>query len=438
MGPPVPLEGERWPGGEGSRVIAVGSNAFSFPAGNLTREQRRHFFVGNAFFNQAWTSSPSSTTARDGVGPLFHATSCSTCHFRDGRGQAPEEGGVLLEGVVKLQRDGAPDPHWGGQLQPFGIGDLLGEALPVVNWEEVPGAYPDGTEYTLRRPILRLENPAYGGDVNGLVTSMRIAPAMIGLGLLEAIEEENILALADPDDSNGDGISGRVQRTEDGRLGRFGWKAGTATVAEQVAAAFSGDMGLTSSLRPDEQCTSAQDVCTPEAYGAEPGEPEVQPRIFEAMVVYSQALAVPPRPFYDDEGALEGRVLMDEVGCTSCHTQVFVTGRGALGDDTIQAMEGQLIFPYTDLLLHDMGPELADGFTELEANGQEWRTPPLWGIGRADDVGGGEAFFLHDGRARTFEEAILWHGGEAEASREAFMNLPAEEREKLLRFLRSQ
>ena len=432
--PLAPYEGEQLGGGETTNLLAVGSQAFTFPAANLSRSLRTRFFTGNAFFNQAWVAAPASTTARDGVGPMFHARSCSACHFRDGRGAPPDAGGLVEEGVVKLAviRDGEAhaDPRYGGQLQPFGIDGVLGEASPIVQWAEEAGVFPDGTEYSLRTPTLTLEAPAYGEFDENIQTGIRMAPGMVGLGLLEAITAEDIEAGADADDTDGDGVSGRVQRV-DGVIGRFGWRAGATSVDEQIAGAFSGDMGLTSALRPDEQCTESQPECTAAGNGNDEEGYEVNSNVFEAVAVYSRTLAVPARRSVANADVLAGRELMKEVGCTSCHTERFTTGPA-----TIPALADQRIFPYTDLLLHAMGDGLADGVPEHEASGSEWRTPPLWGIGLIDAVNG-HLFLMHDGRARGFEEAILWHGGEGEGARERYMELSAGERAQLIRFLES-
>lgn len=432
--PLAPYEGEQLGGGETTNILAIGSQAFTFPASNISRPLRTRFFTGNAFFNQAWVAAPATTTARDGVGPMFHARSCSACHFRDGRGAPPEEGGLVEEGVVKLAvvRGGQaqPDARYGAQLQPFGIEGVLGEASPVVRWTEEPGVMPDGTAYSLRKPTLTLEAPAYGDFDDMIQTGIRMAPGMVGLGLLEAIRVEDIEALEDPDDADGDGVSGRTQRV-DGVLGRFGWRAGAPNIDAQIAGAFSGDMGLTSALRPDEQCTDAQPECTAAGNGNDAEGYEVSANVFEAVGIYSRVLAVPARRSVANVEVLAGRELMKDLGCTSCHAERFITGPA-----DIPALAEERIFPYTDLLLHDMGEGLADGVPEHEASGSEWRTPPLWGIGLIEAVNG-HLFLMHDGRARGFEEAILWHRGEGEGSRARYMSLSPAERAQLIRFLES-
>ena len=264
--------------------------------------------------------------------------------------------------------------------------------------------------------------------------SPRIAPAVIGMGLLEAIPEASILALSDPDDVDGDGISGRPNyvwdvRKEEAVLGRFGWKANQPTLEQQSAGAFLGDIGITSSLFPEENCPSKQESCQEALNG---GQPEVTDRRLGRVTVYVQTLAVPAMRNPDDEVVQQGARLFVQSQCSLCHAPMHVTG----DTHTLAPLRNQTIFPYTDLLLHDMGPGLADDRPDGEASGTEWRTPPLWGIGLVDTVNG-HTMFLHDGRARNLEEAILWHGGEADESRQRFMGLTSEERDALLRFLES-
>jgi CxxC motif-containing protein (DUF1111 family) len=270
--------------------------------------------------------------------------------------------------------------------------------------------------------------------------SPRVAPQMIGLGLLEAIPAADILAGADPDDADGDGISGRAQivwSAAHGRpmLGRFGHKAGNATVLDQSAAAFAGDMGISNPLFPDGagDCTEVQAACRAAPHGdGEARVFEIDAEGLDLTVFYALNLGVPARRDVSDPEVLRGKQVFYDAGCTSCHTPKFVTHR--LADQPAQSF--QLIWPYTDLLLHDMGDGLADNRPEARADGREWRTAPLWGIGLTETVSG-HTYFLHDGRARSLLEAILWHGGEAQAARDRVVGLPTGEREALLRFLES-
>jgi CxxC motif-containing protein (DUF1111 family) len=420
-------------GGEGT-TDASNQNAFGNSARNLTDEERRTFEVGDSFFTQNWVIAPSSTAARDGLGPLFNAQSCSSCHLRDGRGSTnSSQPGLLFRLGVPDQSTIAPDPAYGDQLQDRSILDVPAEGEMRVIYTEQPGTYTDGSPYTLHRPVYTLGDLAYGDISIDVLVSPRLAPAVIGDGLLEAIPVDEILKSADPDDMDGDGISGRPNwlidpDTGDQVLGRFGWKANVATVRQQVASAFLGDLGITSSLLPDQNCTRAEIEC---ALAPDGGTPEVSPDIFDQVVFYSRTLAVPARRNLDDPGVIQGAVIFRDIGCESCHQSGQTTG-----ESDIEALAHQVIYPFTDLLLHDMGPGLADHKPDGSATGTEWRTAPLWGIGLTETVNG-HMNFLHDGRGRTLEEAILWHGGEAASAADGFKALDRGQRAELIDFLNS-
>ncbi len=425
-------------GGE-TTAFSKGRNAFELPARNLSNLERRTFEVGDSFFNQNWVTAPSTTDARDGLGPVFNAQSCSSCHAHDGRGRPPEsvddpERGLLLRLSVPGP-DGPVDvPGYGGQLQDRSILGVPAEGAIIITYEELPGRYPDGTPYSLRRPVYHIADPAFGPLDPELMFSPRVAPANFGVGLLEAISREDILSLADPDDLDGDGISGRPNWVLDVRkgqvtLGRFGWKAGQPTVEQQTAKAFSEDIGITSDLFPEQNCTSVQDLCRDAPGG---GSPEIPGERLDKVTFYVQTLAVPAMRDVDDPEVRRGAGLFVEAGCARCHRPSFTTSQ----DHPVAPLRDQLIFPYTDLLLHDMGPGLADGRPDGEATGREWRTAPLWGIGLVRVVNG-HTMFLHDGRARSIEEAILWRGGEVEGSQRHFKGLSSSERAALIRFLTS-
>ncbi len=420
-------------GGEGT-TDSSNRNAFGNSARNLSDEERRIFEVGDSFFTQNWVTAPASTELRDGLGPLLNAQSCSSCHLLDGRGEADgEEPGLLFRiGVI---RDDVveSDPVYGDQIQDRAIIGVPPEATVRTIYTGESGAYPDGTTFELRRPVHELEDLAYGEVSVDTVLSPRLAPPVFGAGLLEAIPESALLDLADPEDSDGDGISGRTNRVLEVAsgemvLGRFGWKANVPTVEQQVAAAFIGDIGITSTLFPHDNCTSTQTECAGAING---GTPEIEDDIFDQVVFYNRTLAVPARRNLDDPAVIDGSDLFAEAGCVSCHQPRHETGPAE-----IDALANQVIFPFTDLLLHDMGPDLADDRPDGEATGSEWRTPPLWGIGLTETVNG-HLDFLHDGRARSLEEAILWHGGEAGTAKDAFMQLSAEQRSQLIAFLES-
>ncbi len=427
-------------GGE-TTAFSSDRNAFSLSARNLTNEQRRTFEIGDSFFTQNWVTAPASTEARDGLGPTFNAQSCSSCHALDGRARPPmdaedgERGLLFRISVPGKSENGAPlaDPVYGGQIQDRAILTVPAEGSVVAAWREISGSYADGEPYTLIAPEYSLKDMAFGPPHPELQMSPRIAPSVFGVGLLEAIPEADILAQADPDDADGDGISGKanmVWDAENGRvaLGRFGWKANVPSVLQQVAGAFLGDIGITSTIFPDENCPPAQADCSAAPNG---GAPELPRDRLDKTTFYNRTLAVPAMRDVDDPQVARGAELFLRANCAACHTPRYTTG-----ESDIDALSGQMILPYTDLLLHDMGDGLADGRPDFEANGREWRTPPLWGIGLVDNVNG-HTRFLHDGRARNLAEAILWHGGEGEAARQAFKNFSREEREALLRFLDS-
>jgi CxxC motif-containing protein (DUF1111 family) len=431
------------------------ADAFSETSGNMPFDHEMDFKLGNALFRKLWVAAPASTKASDGLGPLYNARACQDCHLKDGRGHAPEgpddsrvsmflrlslPGGTTpqeIEGWLATQ----PDPTYGGQLQDLATPGHAAEGQMEVHYDEKPVTLADGTLVSLRAPSYGISAPGYGPLPDGLMISPRVAPQMIGLGLLEAIPAEDILALADPEDADGDGISGRAQivpSVEFGvpMLGRFGLKAGAPTVREQSSAAFAGDMGLSTPLHPapSGDCTAAQSLCLSAPNGAQADHDghEVGTQSLDLVTFYSRNLGVPERRRVSDPQVLRGKQVFHALNCSGCHWPKHVTHR--LDDQPEQSF--QLIWPYTDLLLHDMGPDLADNRPEGRASGREWRTPPLWGIGLTATVSG-QTQFLHDGRARTLLEAILWHGGEAAAARDGVVSLPEPDRAALIAFLES-
>jgi|ETNmetMinimDraft_22_1059887.scaffolds.fasta_scaffold00099_15 CxxC motif-containing protein (DUF1111 family) len=430
----------RMPGGE-TTVFDDSREAFAQPAENLDPRSLAQFFSGDTIFNTNWVNVTSVVQGRDGLGPLFNTRSCSSCHFKDGRGEPPKPGEISNGLLVRLSipgrnENGGPLPHpiYGNQLSVRALPSLEPEASVAVDYQEIEGSYPDGTIYRIQKPTYKIETWAYGDPGPELLSSPRVAPSVFGLGLLESIPEKRLLERADPKDQDRDGISGRVNRVwslSEGKrvIGRFGWKANKATLQDQVAGAFQGDIGITSILTRTENHTLAQTAAARLPSG---GNPELAPRDLEDTVFYMGALAPPIARFENDETYSEGLRLFESLQCASCHTPKHVTR----SDASIPALASQTIYPYTDLLLHDMGEALADGRPDFEASGSEWRTPPLWGIGLIPTVNG-HSRLLHDGRARSIEEAILWHGGEASNSKDAFMRLSSEEREKLIRFVES-
>lgn len=433
--------------GGDTTVFDITPNAFSLAARNLIGERRDRFFVGNSIFNRTWVTAPSSTTSLDGLGPTFNARSCSACHFKDGRGAPPQADdeeflGLLIRlSVPGEDEHGGPlgDPSYGGQLNPRAIMGVLPEATPHVTYADVPGEYADGEAYALRAPTYSMTDLAFGALAENVMQSPRVAPAMIGLGLLEAIDAVVIEDLADEEDADDDGISGRVNRvwdpkTQSVKLGRFGWKANQAGIEQQNSGAFLGDIGITSSLHPSQDCPAPQVECSDAISG---GEPEIDDDTLGDVTYYARMLAVPARRDVDDADVRAGEQLFADFGCTGCHLRELHTGELRTGElHGFPELSQQRIHPYTDLLLHDMGPELADQRPDFLASGTEWRTPPLWGLGLIHTVNG-HTLLLHDGRARDASEAILWHGGEGETAREAFRTASGAERAQLLRFLES-
>ena len=449
---------ERMAGGAATSLASVNANAFSHPSANLSFEGQRDFALGNGLFRKVWVSAPSSTRASDGLGPLFNARACQRCHIKDGRGRPPrnareaatsmviqlsvpartaEERAARGSGLVPF----LPDPVYGSQLQELAVPGVSAEGRMAIAYEEFPLPLNGEKETSLRRPVYSVTDLGYGPMAADVMLSPRVAPPMIGLGLLEAVHPGDILAGADPDDADGDGISGRPSVVRDPdtgarQLGRFGWKASTPSVRRQTARAFSADIGISTPDVPDPwgDCTARQPACRTKPSGVQPrlGHTEAPEPVPELVSFYAANLAVPARRDVDDPVVLRGKALFHRAGCAACHTPKFVTRR-----DAVRAEHRfQLIWPYTDLLLHDMGEGLADHRPVGGASGREWRTPPLWGIGLTGTVSG-HTYFLHDGRARGLLEAVLWHGGEALASRDAVAAMERPDRAALLRFLES-
>jgi CxxC motif-containing protein (DUF1111 family) len=455
----APENFETMQAGKGTTKKIVNQDAFSHFLASLSFEQEETFKLGNALFRKVWVSSPSSTQASDGLGPLFNARACQACHIKDGRGHPPfdasRDSGVSMflrlsvppgETDTRMALDGVfagevGDPTYGTQLQDFAVPGLKAEGRMVIDYTDLPVTLGDGSVVTLRQPAYSVADLAYGPMAEDVMLSPRVAPPMIGLGLIEQVPAEDILALADADDLDGDGISGRANwvidpESQSVMLGRFGWKAGMPTIRSQSAAAFAGDIGISTPLvnKPHGDCTERQTECLamPTGEQARLGVSEAPDPVMDLVTFYSQTLGVPLRRDVGDPAVLRGKAAFYGAGCASCHNPKFVTSRDAENP----ALRFQLIWPYADFLLHDMGPGLADHRPEGQADGYEWRTPPLWGIGLTQTVSG-HTFFLHDGRARNLVEAILWHGGEAQAARDAFANMDAATRKDVIAFLES-
>jgi CxxC motif-containing protein (DUF1111 family) len=432
-------------------------DAFSQSSSNISFEEEGTFKLGNALFRKNWVSSPSSTQASDGLGPLFNERACQNCHLKDGRGRPPEGDSGTTSMFLRLAREAStteekaeladrkalnfPDPVYGSQLQELAVPGLKGEGRMHVDYREQKVTLGDGSVVSLRNPSYSADGLAYGPLDSRTTLSPRLTPPMIGLGLIEQIAPADILAHADPDDRDRDGISGRPNIVRDGQsgeltLGRFGWKAQTASIRQQAADAFAGDIGISTPDMPKHlgDCTEGEKACLAMPNGVQQrlGAVEAPPPVMDLVTFYSQNLAVPARRDLDTRQVLAGKNQFYEMGCIACHTPKFVTRRDAPN----KAQAFQLIWPYSDFLLHDMGPDLADGQAVGEATGSEWRTPPLWGIGLTKTVNGNN-FYLHDGRARTFTEAILWHGGEGQKARGRFAAADTADRDALVKFLGS-
>ncbi|KAF1012242.1 MAG: hypothetical protein GAK32_00280 [Pseudomonas fluorescens] len=438
--------------GGATTVRKSDQNAFSLPSANLPPSRRVDFSVGNSFFRSPWVIAPSTTTARDGLGPLFNTNACQNCHIKDGRGHPPQpDAPNAVSMLVRLSIPDAepyakvieqlgvvPEPVYGEQLQDMAIPGVTPEGKVRVDYTPVPVRFKDGTVLELRKPNLQITQLGYGPMHPDTRFSARVAPPMIGLGLLEAIPEADILRNTDPKTADKDAIVGRANQVWDDAqqktvLGRFGWKAGQPNLNQQNVHAFSGDMGLTTSLRPFDDCTDAQTACKQAPNGNGPdGEPEVSDNILRLVLFYTRNLAVPARRDVNAPQVLAGKNLFFKAGCQGCHTPQFTTSSNAAEPE----LANQVIRPYSDLLLHDMGEGLADNRTEFKAGGRDWRTPPLWGIGLTQAVNG-HTQFLHDGRARNLMEAVLWHDGEARAAQQQVLSFDAGQRAALLAFLNS-
>ncbi len=416
--------------GGDTTVFDTTSFAYMLPAPGLTDAQKAQHTDGDAAFAAEFVTPPAQVNA--GLGPQFNNNGCNSCHIRNGRGM-PRVGADGLRSQllvrVSLPADaGEPDvpggpvpvPGVGRQLQDHAVFGEEPEAHVELTWQEVAGHYADGTAYSLRRPNVAITLADGASLPDNALTSLRQPPPVFGLGLLEAVPDADIAALADPDDADGDGISGKINHVwsvtaQQAVVGRFGHKANQPSLVQQSAGAYFGDMGVTNPLMPDAD-----------------GSTEIDQATLDAAAFYAQTLGVPARRDLDDPAVQRGQKIFAQIGCADCHTPTLHTG-----DSPVAALAHQTIHPYTDLLVHDMGDGLADGRPDFQANGNEWRTAPLWGVGLAQTVLPGVGY-LHDGRARTLAEAILWHGGEAKAARDAFKNrLSAAKRSDLLAFLRS-
>ncbi len=464
---------EHLSGGEATTHIS-NMNAFSQKSRNMEDPNKRIAFEsGNHFFENPWVQGSQSTKGRDGLGPYFNSSACQHCHINDGRGHASmakvdgvDLGEDFASMLIRVSRSdisdeqrsqikasqiaNVPDMNVGGQLQHRAVNNVVNEAELAVSYTLKTITFDDGHEVNLRKPKWHFESNI--GDFNAdSVFSARVSPPMIGLGLLQLIDKSDILENEREQALGGNSISGKVNRVLslefDGvMVGRFGWKAGQPSLLEQTSGAFLGDMGLTSRFHQEDNCHNRQEDCldAPNGNLGKDGKDdpyEVIDSTLNLVEFYSHHLAVPARRNAYNEEVQKGKELFNDLGCADCHRPSYITGES----DKFSELSKQTIFPYTDMLLHDMGEDLADFdvdskpvgsdvLVEFLATATEWRTPPLWGLGLTHIVDS-DATFLHDGRAQTIMEAVLWHGGEAESAKQAVLTLNAEQRELLLAFL---
>lgn len=455
---------ENHPGG-GTTVSYKPFASMQLPAKNLSNELRSEFYTGKAFANQPWVKAPTITTARDGLGPIYNARTCLSCHIKGGKGFIPADNKTPLSStLVRLSTIGnqsdtlktagvIPHPVYGDQIQSQSVSlahqlrhsqkpgtlkhDVAPEAYIYINWNEKIFTYPDQSQVSLRSPKLDFQSLGYGPLGEDTMFSLRVAPMLHGMGLIGLISEQDILALSDENDSNLDGISGRANKVWDVEkqaitLGRFGLKSNKPTLNMIVAGAFTNDLGITNSLAPNQPCTNLQPTCLKIPNGNDKDGIELPDHLLKLVINFNRDIAPVQRRDSQNKEVLAGRKLFYQSGCNQCHNPRFVTQKS----DQAPHLSEQIIWPYSDFLLHDMGPDLADGRPDFLATGNEWRTPPLWGIGLLSQVNG-MATLLHDGRARTVEEAILWHGSEAELAKARFTSLDKQDRSRLIKFVNS-
>jgi CxxC motif-containing protein (DUF1111 family) len=426
---------ERMSGGDAT-VFDEGGGAFGHAIPGMSLRDEVVHSQGDKLFEIPFVTAPAPLYA--GLGPVYNSRNCVSCHIADGRGKPPVNGEMMQSMLFKLStgqldEHGAPVgvPGFGGQLQDKAIAGVRPEGSVQINYTFSTVKLSDGSEVQLRKPTYTIVN-TYLPLPGGTQFSPRVANPVVGLGLLECIEESSILSHADANDLDEDGISGRPNYVYDymhGKsrvLGRFGWKATSVDVKTQTAKALNQDMGITTSLFPKKSSYGQEQMSA--AHMQQPYD--LHDTLWQAVSFYTKTLAVPARRNVHDPVVKAGQAIFRNINCVKCHVDVHITKT----DVAFAPLSGQVIRPYTDLLLHDMGDELADGFSEFDANGNEWRTPALWGLGLTQKVSG-HTYLLHDGRARNITEAILWHGGEAESSKQKFIWLTTAERNALLKFL---
>lgn len=424
---------ERLSGGAAT-VFDQSSRAFTNAMPGLSEFEEHLHELGDAAFEQTFVAAPAPVN--NGLGPVYNNVSCISCHHNDGKG-TPTAGYNNSSLLFRISIPGVDDHGgpaaiggYGGQLQDRGTFGHAAEGKVDISYTDLMVTYPDGNTVTLRQPAYTLHD-TYTGVPASCLMSPRLAPPVFGLGLLELVPESEMQAIADQQAAEGKGISGRINygyNVMSGKAepGRFGLKATVPTILQQVAGAYNQDMGITNKVFNTESCWDQPQ------YDGLSDDAELPDSLLNAVTFYVKTLAVPARRDVADPTVRQGQMLFAQTGCASCHQPTLQTDV----DVRFPALSNQRIHPYTDLLIHDMGAGLADGRPDFMASGTEWRTATLWGIGLFG-LTNGVPYYLHDGRARSIEEAILWHGGEAEGVKQAFMNLSALEREAVIRFLQS-
>lgn len=405
----------------------------------LNNKDEDMFILGKSFFSVPWVEAPSATTARDGLGPLFNANTCKNCHPNNSAGVIFNKDATLNRSLVLrlsiphakninnnlIMKNGfLPEPVYGAQLATNGNLKVPFEGNVDVEYRFVKGKYTDGKTYELRVPLYTAKNLNYGVMDKNVNIAPRLALSLVGLGFLEEISQRDILNNEDVTDKDQDGISGKANwvyspEKKEMMLGRFAYKATAVDIKHQTANAAHNDMGLSNPLYPSENCTPNQKECLDAQKGI--GEFDLPMQRLDAISFYLKSLKVPQQRI--TENFLKGEKIFNDIGCVKCHIDTFTTKNGVT------------IHPYSDLLLHDMGKDLDDGHVDFKADSSEFRTTPLWGIGLREKLSGA-LNLLHDGRARSFEEAILWHGGEAQNTKNTFKALPQKSREYLIDFLK--
>lgn len=424
---------ERLSGGLAT-VFDETSKAFTNAVDGLSERDAIIHGLGDKSFEQTFVTAPAPVNS--GLGPVYNNVSCISCHHNDGKG-TPTVGASNSSMLFRMSIPGT-DEH-GGPLIVTGFGAQLQDKASVgkqpevkidISYTDLPVTYPDGSIVTLRNPHYTVMQ-SYIPMPSSYMLTLRLAPPVFGAGLLENIPEQTILSFADEDDKDKDGISGKPNYvynayTKKTELGRFGLKANNPSILVQVAGAYQQDMGVTNYVFPQESdYGQLQD-------DGDKDDPELPDTLLNAVAFYVKSLAVPARRNVLDADIKKGELLFTQINCSGCHKPTIQTGV----DVTLPQLSSQRIHPYTDLLLHDMGDALADNRPDYKATGKEWRTTPLWGIGLFQKTNG-TPYYLHDGRARSIEEAILWHGGEAENSKNAFMQLSKDDRDRVIKFLNS-